>query len=105
MSSSRTSPPEAPLPLTSLRRELALLETVWDLDEELAVSTDRRLLDSISIDMALAGPVSFSLWSKWLCKTRATCSPAETVSSLEESSPWDVAYMGAFPRSPLELTL
>ena len=53
MSSSRTTPSKAFFPLTGLRYEVALLETVWDLDETLAVSTDRPLLDLVSMGIPL----------------------------------------------------
>ena len=38
-----------PLPLTSLRCEVAPLETVWDSDETLVVSMKHRLLDCVSM--------------------------------------------------------
>ena len=54
MSSSRTAPLEAPLPLTDLCREVVLLEMVRNSDEALAISTKCRLLDLVLIDMLLA---------------------------------------------------
>ena len=65
MSSSRTSPPEAPLPLISLCREVFQLETVWDLDKALAISTEHRLLDLASIGIPLVDLGSSPLQSKW----------------------------------------
>ena len=97
MSSAHISPPKAPLPLTDLCREEAPLETVQDSEETLAVSIERCLLDGVSIDISPACPVSSFLWSKWLYITQATCSTVKVVSLSKESSPWDVAYMGAFP--------
>ena len=42
-----------PLPLTDLHREVALLETVQDLDKALAISMERSLLDLVSIGIPL----------------------------------------------------
>ena len=60
----QTSPPKAPLSLANLHHEEAPLEIVWDTKEMLAVSTECRLLEQVSIDILPASSVSFSPWSK-----------------------------------------
>ena len=105
MSSARIFPLEAPLPLVGLRREEAPLETVQDSKKTLAVLTKHCLLDRVSISIPPVGLGLSPPQSKWFCKTRATYSVVEAVSLSKESSLWDVAYMGNFPRSPLELVL
>jgi len=49
MSSSLTSPLEAPLPLIGLCHEVVPLEVVQDSDKALAISTDCDLLDLVSM--------------------------------------------------------
>ena len=58
------SPPKAPLSLANLHHEETPLEIVRDTKETLAVSTECRLLEQVSIDILLASSVSFSPWSK-----------------------------------------
>ena len=97
MSPSCTSPSKAPLPLIDRCSEVASLEIVRDSDKTPAVSMERRLLDLISMGILSVGLGSSSPQSKWLYKTQAACSLAEVISTSEEPSPWDVAYMRAFP--------
>ena len=62
-----------------------------DSEETLSVLTERRLLDQVSIGISPVSLVSSPLQSKWLCRTRASCSPAKVVLSSEEASAWNIA--------------
>ena len=87
----RVAPLKAPLLVTGPCRKEAPLEIVRDSEETLVISTERRLLDWVSIRILSASLLSSPLRLKWLCKTRVDRLPVEIVSSSEESSPWDVA--------------
>ena len=86
-SSASVSPPKSPHLVAGLRYEEAPLELVQDSKETLTVSAERYLLDRVSIGIPLVGLVSSPLRLKRLCRTQATRSPAEIVSSTEEESP------------------